>query len=159
MTDRQETIADIIAEMKREAAQIFSALPIAVLQLATRLEAACLEAAWKRERELTKPAENVNSCAASDTAGNCAKLRVALETLRELLGDLLRLEEAEYHNDFLNFCDIIDAAISAPPRNCDLYDSYGDAIRAFEDDENAENYEEMAEWLFAPATETEGGAK
>jgi hypothetical protein len=35
-----ETIADIIAEMKREAAQIFPALPIAVLKLATRLEAA-----------------------------------------------------------------------------------------------------------------------
>jgi len=47
MTDRQETIADIIAEMKREAAQIFPALPIAVLQLATRIEAA-----WKRERVL-----------------------------------------------------------------------------------------------------------
>lgn len=66
MTDRQETIADIIAEMKREAAKIFPALPIAVLQLATRIEAA-----HKREHELTKPAKNVNSCAASDMAGNC----------------------------------------------------------------------------------------
>ena len=35
-----ETIADIIAEMKREAEKIFPALPIAVLQLAARIEAA-----------------------------------------------------------------------------------------------------------------------
>ena len=42
MSDKQETVADIIAEMKREAAQIFPALPIAVLQLAARIEAACL---------------------------------------------------------------------------------------------------------------------
>ena len=52
--------------------------------------------------------------------GDCAKLREALETLRELLGDLLRLGDAEYHDDFSNFCDIIDAALAAPPRNCDV---------------------------------------
>jgi hypothetical protein len=53
----------------------------------------------------------------------------------------------------------IQALENRTKRNCDVYDSYGDAIRAFEDDENAEDYEEMAEWLFAPATEQEGDDK
>jgi hypothetical protein len=35
-----ETIDDIIAEMEHESAQMFPALPIAVLQLASRLKAA-----------------------------------------------------------------------------------------------------------------------
>lgn len=147
-----ETIADIIAEMKREAAKIFPALPIAVLQLATRLEAA-----HRREREVTKPAENVNSGEASDTAGNSAKLREALETLRELLEDLLRLEDAEYHNDFSNFCDIIDAALSAPPRNCDVYNNESCRMAYHLHGDGLMTMQAFADWLFAPATE--GGAK
>lgn len=38
--NENETIDDIIAEMERESAQMFPALPIAVLQLASRLKAA-----------------------------------------------------------------------------------------------------------------------
>lgn len=50
----------------------------------------------------------------------------------------------------------IETAIDAPARNCELYDSYGDAIRAFDDAENADEYEDVAEWLYAPATERKG---
>lgn len=49
----------------------------------------------------------------------------------------------------------IQALENRPKRNCDVYDSYGNAIRVFEDLENAEDYEDMAEWLYAPATERE----
>ena len=96
MADTHETIADIIAEMRGMGNyQRYSGDHARVL--ANRLDAA-----HRRER------------------GDCAKLREALEMLRELLGDLLRLGDAEYHDDFSNFCDIIDAALSAPPRNCDV---------------------------------------
>lgn len=44
--NENETIDDIIAEMERESAQMFPALPIAVLQLASRIKAAIA-----RERE------------------------------------------------------------------------------------------------------------
>ena len=102
--------------------------------------------------------------------GDSAKLREALAEARRFVWtsahrtdrDLLVTDDGKRGPYVLTPKETlikIDAALAAPPRNCDLYDSYGDAIRAFEDDENAENYEEMAEWLFAPATETEGGAK
>ena len=117
MADRQETIADIIAEMRRIRVREFQ-------DYADRLEAA-----WKRdtlefrrdieylkeernkapvrererlrkngfvivpqERLSTKPAENVNSVAASDTAGNsgnCAKLRAALKAIVGLCDGLM----------------------------------------------------------------------
>lgn len=38
--NENETIDDIIAEMERESTQMFPALPIAVLQLASRFKAA-----------------------------------------------------------------------------------------------------------------------
>jgi hypothetical protein len=51
---------------------------------------------------------------------------------------------------------MVARALSAPPRNCDLYTDNGDALRAFEDDEDAESYEDIGEWLFA---ESKGDAK
>lgn len=92
-----ETITDIIAWLRKPREGENAYLTLWRDEIADRLDAA-----HKRER------------------GNAAKLREALETLRELLGDLLRLGDAEYHNDFSNFCDIIDAALAAPPRNCDV---------------------------------------
>jgi len=154
-----ETIADIIAEMKREAAQIFPALPIAVLQLATRLEAA-----WKRERELTKPAENVNSGAASDTAGNCAKLREALvETLGyiESFHKYIIPGKRKKLTALFAVADTIRgkvrAALAAPPRNCDRFATLPDALAAWRDVDPREAGP-FDLWLFAPATEQEGGA-
>ena len=58
------------------------------------------------------------------------------------------------------------AALAAPPRNCDKYPTFNDAIRALADkrgwhdakwDWDSERYCILASWLFAPATEKEGG--
>lgn len=163
-----ETIADIIAEMKREAAKIFPALPIAVLKLATRIEAACLEAAWKREL-LTKPAENVNSGAASDTAGNCAKLREALKLFVEESELVCRIGMFN-RNRLVEITTKARAALDAPPRNCDIYtteDAVDTATVTVRDecdacpslDMEAPCVFCMVRWLLAPATEQEGGAK
>lgn len=58
----------------------------------------------------------------------------------------------------------IDAALAAPPRNCDRYTTFNDAIRALADKLgwhdgkwNSERYCILAQWLLAPATEKEGG--
>lgn len=96
-----ETLGDVLAEL-RASHDLTAAMgrPMSVGTLRRYIDR--LEAAHKRE------------------AGDAAKLRGVLETLRELLGDLLRLGDAEYHDDFSNFCDIIDAALAEPPRNCDV---------------------------------------
>jgi hypothetical protein len=54
-------------------------------------------------------------------------------------------------------------ALAAPPRNCDKYPTFNDAIRALADKRgwhdgkwNSERYCILAQWLFAPATEKEG---
>lgn len=56
------------------------------------------------------------------------------------------------------------AALAAPPRNCDKYPTFNDAIRALADKRgwhdakwDSERYCILASWLFAPATEKEGG--
>lgn len=104
MSEKQETIADIVRKMRNEIAELRKVSPNVPSIAADWWEARAdeIEAAHKRE------------------AGDAAKLRGVLETLRELLGDLLRLGDAEYHDDFSNFCDIIDAALAEPPRNCDV---------------------------------------
>ena len=51
----------------------------------------------------------------------------------------------------------VQALEGRPKRNCDVHGSYGEAIRAFEDSENAEEYEDMAEWLEKIAEFCESG--
>ena len=94
----------------------------------------------------------------TSVVGDCAKMHKALETLRELLEDLLRLEDAEYHNDFSNFCDIIDDALSAPPRNCDKY-SHDQALRIWSAEPENPMNGCFDEWLYAPAAKQEGVSK
>ncbi len=97
MADKKETIADIIAEKRALADRLEHEMAVAkeckeltahrtaqAIIDSTHREADRIEAAWKREREVTKPAENVNSGASSDTAGNCAKLRDALVSIKAL---------------------------------------------------------------------------
>ena len=55
-------------------------------------------------------------------------------------------------------------ALAAPPRNCDKYANHNDAMKAFEAFVREQGklgfinpYTEAFKWLFAPATEQEGG--
>ena len=79
MSDRRETVADIIAEMRTEAKSLGarsslmfrdSSLALFVYPFANRIETA-----WRREREAlsAKAAEKENSCSANDTGVNKEK--------------------------------------------------------------------------------------
>ncbi|MBQ4198651.1 MAG: hypothetical protein II649_02095 [Kiritimatiellae bacterium] len=163
--EKQETSADIIAEMRKLGeldGKSTDKIPRSLMGLGLRTYADRLEAAATRERLLSKPPENDNSApvvSTGDNSGNAAAMRGALEAARDLL-----LPQCNGGTAFAKACGetvnkIMDA-LAAPPRNCDLYNSYGDAIRAFEDAEDAEDYEEMADWLFAPAKpETKGESR
>jgi len=51
------------------------------------------------------------------------------------------------------------AALAAPPRNCDKYATDIEALDAYGDVPQEPIGKRIVEWLFAPATETEGGAR
>jgi hypothetical protein len=90
--------------------------------------------------------------------GDCAKLREALENLY----DQICHGETEQHVAANR--QMIRAALSAPPRNCDKYANRNDAMQAFEAFVREQGklgfinpYTEAFRWLFATATE--GGDK
>jgi hypothetical protein len=102
--------------------------------------------------------------------GDAAKQREVCEKMLDLLtaegfedgGMSIELDEEQvimWRNRFR-------AALSAPPRNCDEYANYKDAMNAFDAFVRKQGklgfinlYTESFKWLFAPATEKEGGAK
>ena len=165
--NEHETIADVIASMRDEAARADMEQDYSINDAAEMMRefAWRIEAAHKRER------------------GDCAKLREALMSIwkevyfyaiEEDKQDFAHLHEAmledppEYkdlRNSFFAIAHLVDAALSAPPRNCDRFASAEEAWDAY--DEWVESYRAEGEteplnefgWLFAPATEKEGGAK
>ena len=128
-----ETIADIIAEMRALSNPILDG----IIAINGRIIADRFEAAHKRER------------------GNAAKLRDALKPVKRYLDG--------YTVNILELRRTVDAALTAPARNCDRFASAEEAWDAY--DEWVELYRAKGEtepfnefgWLFAPATEKEGG--
>lgn len=100
-----ETIADIIAEMRD---WLGDANSYDLRSLADRLEAA-----WKRECATAEK---------SSTVGDAAKLREACQKMRDLLmrrGDGKALCILTW-DEFNESQKMLRAALSAPPRNCDV---------------------------------------
>lgn len=132
-----ETIADIIAEMRGIRVREFQ-------DYADRIEAA-----HRREVATTKESLAVGN------SGDCAKLREAALAIR---ADILkrRSENCWYATDS-DILEKIDAALAAPPRNCDRFECA--TTKAAADVWRKEDGGKTAyhDWLFAPATE--GGAK
>lgn len=104
--------------------------------------------------------------------GDCAKLREALVQAELFVGNIVRHgHQTLVPGDKCTACDgadelrdMICAALSAPPRNCDLPEVAKDPWRAWLDDKfNWDEFGnpklEIHDWLLAPATEKEGGAK
>lgn len=87
--------------------------------------------------------------------------------LREALTKILNLTNSLDENcavDPVEIRDIAKAALSAPPRNCDVPKVMEDPCRAWLDDksnwdEDGNPELEIHDWLLAPATEKEGGAE
>lgn len=99
--------------------------------------------------------------------GDCAKLREALAPFPSLCDWLVvnasKIGISDMVAKLRERGDKARAALAAPPRNCDKYPTFNDAIRALADkrgwhDEkwDSERYCILASWLFAPATEKEG---
>ena len=182
-----ETIADIIAEKRRRADELEASsyrphqfLRERIAEL--RQEADRLEAAWKRdtkelraEIERLKEERNYSGVRERERlrangfaivpkeqleCGDAAKLREALKAIGGLCTGLM----PTWDGAIGRIKDIAEVALSAPPRNCDLPEVAKDPWRAWLDDKS--NWDEFGspkleihDWLFAPATEKEGGDK
>ena len=166
MTDTHETIADIIAEKRRQADKIerncaemmkrgkmISDSFVRELVADIRREANRLEAAQKRE------------------AGDAAKLREALKAIGGLCAGLMPTWDGAVGR----IKDMAETALAAPPRNCDRFATVDEARKAHEaicekygkchngcplnNEEHYSAFDCFEAWLFAPATVTEGGGK
>jgi hypothetical protein len=162
MADTHETIAGITAEIRaRAGVWMDDKLKQYDERLADRLDLA-----HKREVSTTKESLAVGN------SGDCAKLREALIKAITMLAvcewpDGTNMEGVE------EVSREIDAALDAPPRNCDRFATETDAHIAFLrevwligvsnldrdpfDGWTNEMKSAYSKWLFAPATEKEGG--
>ena len=159
MAKENETVADIIAEMRGartefpfvylmgepdtpevidfETKEIIAPRKINIRRVMVKELADRLEAAYKRERK---------------ASGNAAKLREAMDYLCERMADI----DATFDPSEV---ECLRAALAAPPRNCDRPECV--TTKAAADVWRKEDGGKTAyhEWLLAPATEKEGGAK
>ena len=103
MAEANETIADIIAEMRA----LSNPISDGIIAINGRIIADRLEAANKRER------------------GDCAKLREALDEIR-----VAAMSDYEWDADYL--IEKCNAALAAPPRNCDVGTAEEQSVRMAE---------------------------
>ena len=139
MSNKQETIADIVADIRAqnqglpEDSYALSPLVCDLLSFADRIEAAA-----KREREAGAEAAQVcgeigemigreATSEKSSRIGNAAKMREAFvdvyNTLEKLNPYTLHINDISVRREFLSMLchakNVIDFTLSAPPRNCD----------------------------------------
>ena len=110
--ERHETVTDIVADIRAqnqglpEDSYALSPLVCDLLSFADRIEAAA-----RREREATSEK--------SSQVGNAAKMRDALENASDRLL-LWNYTDKDTARMALGVVNKLNAAISAPPRNCDI---------------------------------------
>lgn len=140
MSEKQEAFSDIIEKMRRDGI-VHNSIPTRYLNdYADRLEAAL-----KRELE--------------SVSGDATKLREALKAAKKYLDG--------YTVNILELRRTVDAALAAPPRNCDVpYNDRVEMYGAFKDWCNARGHTmnpklacDAFDWLLAHATKKEGDAK
>ena len=172
----QETIEDIVAEMRNEShagdESCLEWVGAKLLSFADRIEAA-------HQREVSELKSKMNdvvcenealrdacgTCGAnreheatrekSSQVGNAAKIREALETISKC--DISKEE------DCYTLYRALEAALAAPPRNCDMYTTLDDARNAFfadyVSDETCSSATSFAIWLFDKARGATDGSK
>ena len=140
MAKENETIADIIAWLRKPREGENAYLTLWRDEISDRIEAAL-----KRER------------------GDRAKLREALS--KSCAYFAVVLNTGMFNRVHLEaLLNMANAALAAPARNCDEYANHNDAMQAFDAFVRGQGklgfinpYTEAFKWLFAPATEKEGG--
>ena len=125
---KHETLAEIVADMRELAADIETGNAV-VGQTVWRNYADRIEVAWKRESEATTEK--------SSRVGNAAAMREALVQVSRIAVEMTRKTITGEPEDrktvdrwALRLCDIACDAVSAPPRNCDVY-TVGEALRKY----------------------------
>lgn len=173
MTDKQETLAEVIEDMRgyAEAGQYL------LDHYADRIESAGKRAEENHKQELDRAVLNrdfldvMKFCAEEmnqETATNCnrlgdaSKLREALEKIIDILNNCA----IEHYWDS-KMLDICRAALTAPPRNCDRFATGNDVMREWLAKpsyvtnrlEDGADIEEMLDWLLSPVAPAaqEGG--
>ena len=134
--EKQETIEDIVAEMRE-----YESTPPprdAWLDLADRIEAA-----WRAERERAEAMRH-------EKRGNAAKIREAYEFAEEFLRDYGT--DWKLHN---KLCDMLKSALAEPLRNCDIYDAESCRMAYHLHGDGLMTMQAFADWLFAPVEEGE----
>ena len=97
--------------------------------------------------------------------GDCAKLREALEYMFILIDGrhlVLECKTTEEISGVQGKLAEARAALAAPPRNCDRFATADEAFHAWNntaDTPSGGAYVGLIDWLFAPATEKEGGVE
>ena len=142
MADTHDTIDGLLAEFRGYSAGMPASYHVTMSWADFRKMLDRFDAANKRERE---------------TSGNTAALHEALKPVKRYLDG--------YTVNILELRRTVDAALTAPTRNCDRFASAEEAWDAY--DAWVESYREKGEteplnefgWLFTLATEKEGGAK
>ena len=125
MSNKQETIADIVAALRAVAYIQTAESPRDVLEFANRIESAA-----KREREAG--AEAAQICGEigemigreatrekSSRVGNSAKMRESLSDACYAMFNFLKTQNGGYE-EMAKALDKAKAALAAPPRNCDI---------------------------------------
>ena len=121
MASENETIADIVAEMRR-GTKLPGYWRSCDLNEILAYHADRIEAAWKREAAEIE----VNAAplpAVMLTHGNAAALREALESADSLIAEGIETEvddEIEHPFHLELACEVIQRALAEPPRNCDI---------------------------------------
>ena len=148
MSDEQETISDIVAEIRRENPEVFLAspwcyqpMPNKMRSYADRIEAAAksIEADrdnWRRQALDEDARANAATIKESLTVGNASAMRNACANIAEYAKTAACHTEDAHLLGYLNQIERwAEAALSAPTRNCDDlevcsdYDESDEAIR------------------------------
>lgn len=178
--ENRETVADVVAEMLERADAMQTHGTTHGVRLAIREFARRINAAYNRERAkveadalavggIVEAARRREETAEKSSAvGNAAAMLGAMLAIRDIN------DRRPHDADGYEINDIINDALSAPARNCDIYKNKKDAEAAFISEEckhpcgnctiNDEYgcaliHECGVDWLFAPAaTERKGEA-
>ena len=146
--EKQETIADIVAEMRSNE---FDDPSFNVYSL---VAARTLARGWadRIEAAVNQPVTNCNHM------GDAARMREALKKAQTVLSREIVFYGTLKSDDAYEASKAVTSALSAPPRNCDRFSNANEALEAFET-ETGETMIEFIRWLFAVFAEAKGGVK
>ena len=167
MSNKQETHAEVIAGMREYAQKCreknWNVAPEMenhyneddVDDLADRLEAAHKRELAEVEASALSAGGLVEASRHKREVGDCAKLREALEHLDKLAREFAAGNY--YISGFPKLLQsVIQSALSAPARNCDVYE-HDEALQVWAAENENERNGCFDEWLYHEATEKEGG--